>query len=918
MEKALRSLIHEVLPLDLRVELELLSRRRDIINEEKQEEILTLMRNYDIHNVVPLGPGTNRYAAKIEGFVVKFATDHDGKIDNFKEFKLAKRFFPDVSKIHEVSRNGSLLVAEYIIPFQSYSEMLKYADKIREKLRRISSVYLIGDVGISSVNYANWGLRVGTDEPTCLDFAYAYEVSSELFVCRACKSGGMLVPDKDFVNLHCSACGKRYSFEDIRGRIGNDLHNHEIGDLTEEGYVMTDSGIITQLDCQRSNYLIKKLNKKKVSEDDSDIVQDPVEESFDQIDVNNKEEKTMNGQELMNHYVESKIGVTVTGAKVVDDEKPLTRKPAPIKPDKATISARVVSARVMEPDEAVPEATPAYTTSDTTTASQDGLAFSGSINNDDNTEVIEAQEVIESNVQEETEEEVYDTEDEEFDDESFLINLKDHISEVSNRVGNFVKDGNLFDTVKATIIDYNMQPRTFYKSVQNCVFRSLMMFFNFTEREVPNKSGKGTHKDFEAPTTISPETHDTLNFIKFMTMTPELSSINIDDPSIIDAFLDIYSEDMWGFQAEWIPYLKERIKIKIPVREDGVNLIADCIMSNWCRSDEAADVIDDSEGDDTEYEEEIDDGVVPEEVRINIDNNDFMVTKTFVPAPNTPDMSSEEIDDDDDEDEYESDDTEDDDYDDEATYLTVDIFPDDDFDIVRVISDDVFGSISIPFYTKLEELSIDNHKNLVDDRNGHWDWLSGMVPDLMFRCEDPEPWLRGNELECKENQTHIIILKKEDTGSYIMGIFYVGGIYIYDEGVPSANFDDDLLERLNVLLERSICITPISHLKRSISEEDIIYPEEYIQVYFSDENGDYEQVEFTGSITGNPDETEMSEMEKAAVRAAVNTVLKENETPPSVDVDYEEEVVPESVQNQSTRPQEPERRPGTFKPKRRR
>ena len=40
VKKVLRSMIHEVFPFDLRVEIDLLSRRRDISNAEKQEEFV--------------------------------------------------------------------------------------------------------------------------------------------------------------------------------------------------------------------------------------------------------------------------------------------------------------------------------------------------------------------------------------------------------------------------------------------------------------------------------------------------------------------------------------------------------------------------------------------------------------------------------------------------------------------------------------------------------------------------------------------------------------------------------------------------------------------------------------------------------------------------------------------------------------
>lgn len=263
MAKILRSLIHERFPFELRVELELLSKRRDISNKEKQEELIKLLRKYNIDDIVPLGPGTNRYAFKLDGFVVKFATDNDGKIDNFKEFKMAKRLYPYVTKIFEVSENGTMLVAEYIQPFDSFTEMCTYGERIRDILTEMGSVYLIGDVGITDKNYSNWGLRIGTTNPVCLDFAYVYEIRSELFICQYCQTNSILTPNRDFTELHCTSCGKKYLFEDIRRKIGNDLHNHEIGDLSEEGYIMSESNVLTDLTVTRSNYLSKVKKKEK-------------------------------------------------------------------------------------------------------------------------------------------------------------------------------------------------------------------------------------------------------------------------------------------------------------------------------------------------------------------------------------------------------------------------------------------------------------------------------------------------------------------------------------------------------------------------------------------------------------------------------------------------------------------------------
>ena len=69
-----------------------------------------------------------------------------------------------------------------------------------------------------------------------------------------------MVPDDDFFALYCNRCKRKYTFQDIRARLGNDLHSLEIGDLTQEGYEMTESESIRELDLERSNYLSKMIN----------------------------------------------------------------------------------------------------------------------------------------------------------------------------------------------------------------------------------------------------------------------------------------------------------------------------------------------------------------------------------------------------------------------------------------------------------------------------------------------------------------------------------------------------------------------------------------------------------------------------------------------------------------------------------
>lgn len=72
--------------------------------------------------------------------------------------------------------------------------------QIREILYKLSKVYLIGGLRIISQNFSNWGIRIETDIPVCLDFAYIYDASSSIFICKKCKVNSKSLPDKIIQN----------------------------------------------------------------------------------------------------------------------------------------------------------------------------------------------------------------------------------------------------------------------------------------------------------------------------------------------------------------------------------------------------------------------------------------------------------------------------------------------------------------------------------------------------------------------------------------------------------------------------------------------------------------------------------------------------------------------------------------------
>lgn len=650
MEKVLRSLIHEKFDLETRVELELLSRRRDINNKEKHEEIIKLLQSKNIPGLVPLGPGTNRFAVKIDGFVVKIATDHDGIIDNKKEFKMAKRLYPHVTKIYEVSENGTLLVAEYIQPFASFTEMCRYSERIKEILRELSSVYLIGDVGITPVNFANWGLRVGDDkEPVCLDFAYVYEVSSELFTCRYCNTNSMLIPNSDFTDLYCVTCGKKYVFEDIRNRIGNDEQAHEIGDLSTEGYRLFNSHIPTELTPERSNYLMRKKNKKSKHKEIHE--EEPVREDNFIMDWSG-----ISHQEGRPHEMD---GIKIVKAKAYDlSQKPMPDDiviqaratvigPAPVKEEKTPPIVEekeadpipVVGAKIITDDEVeeaqednnvVEEAgdpdavaftedlSPAEDKDDMTVPSNEDSIFTSpwveandrALEGDMDPPIRATAEIITKEepkkidliphvdaevvsvplVEMPEDEEEKETSEESDDglyefDKQFLISMRDAVSLLSNRIGYQLIRERVFFKISNSFKDKRYHMENFNKALQSAVFRSLVKFLGFTEITEP-KYGGGKRHIFTPPKDPHGVYEPTLRFIE------ALCSENMFDAFGQEQNLEMLMDyrrnhDKYlGIQMEWIPFLKDRIKTKMNLDPFAIQTIVDTIVPNWCTDED--------------------------------------------------------------------------------------------------------------------------------------------------------------------------------------------------------------------------------------------------------------------------------------------------------------------------------------------
>lgn len=186
----------------------------------RYDKALKLTEQYGIEHL-EIGTGTNRFIIKHDGFIIKIALDEEGIADNKQEWAIGQELYDfestrGVPRTFEIVKGGQFLVAEYTPAFTSFSEMMSYRKRIVELLTLWNKKYLLGDVGLSKQNYANWGLR-NNNEVVCLDYAYIFPARLELFKCY-CGSTTLQI-SQDFTRYTCPKCKTVFEDRDIRNRI---------------------------------------------------------------------------------------------------------------------------------------------------------------------------------------------------------------------------------------------------------------------------------------------------------------------------------------------------------------------------------------------------------------------------------------------------------------------------------------------------------------------------------------------------------------------------------------------------------------------------------------------------------------------------------------------------------------------------
>lgn len=226
------------LPTECREALAEVSYQIGMTPSARKQRCIDALKRFDIP-FREIGTGTNRFIIKYGGeFVIKIALDREGVADNKQEYVMSNALAPHVAPAHDISKGGHLLVASYAPAFTSYSEFAMYRSMIIDILSKWSSQYLLGDVGITAKNYANWGLM--HDRPVCIDYAYIFPVSMNIFRC-ICGYKEMSFTDTTFTTYRCSNpnCKMTYTDRELRSKITQDERLKLFTNTSADSILMT-------------------------------------------------------------------------------------------------------------------------------------------------------------------------------------------------------------------------------------------------------------------------------------------------------------------------------------------------------------------------------------------------------------------------------------------------------------------------------------------------------------------------------------------------------------------------------------------------------------------------------------------------------------------------------------------------------
>lgn len=241
------------LPAGLRYALGETSYQIGMSPEARKQRCLKAFSDFGVP-VKDIGTGTNRFAVRYDGYVIKIGLDSEGVADNKQEWVMSPRLAPNVAPAHEISKGGHLLVASYAPAFSNLQEFMQYRHEIIQILQTWGRTYLLGDVGLTRKNYANWSLLNG--RPVCNDYAYIFPADMDLFTC-ICGSKDIHFSDNTFSEYKCAKCGTLYPDRDLRMKISNETRLRLFENVSEDSIWLTQPEDIIEVS---DSYMIRKVD----------------------------------------------------------------------------------------------------------------------------------------------------------------------------------------------------------------------------------------------------------------------------------------------------------------------------------------------------------------------------------------------------------------------------------------------------------------------------------------------------------------------------------------------------------------------------------------------------------------------------------------------------------------------------------
>lgn len=250
-----------------------------------------------------IGEGTNRFVCLLDNHIIKVAYNYLAYIDNVNELAMSKKLPKHGPLALAYETNGLILVSEYVavIDKEDFLESQLQVKKILGSLEQdiVSNVnknknshYILGDMGMSSKNYGNWGRRP-SGELVILDYGYLYKTSfrewKKISKCPYC--GNVLEYTDDYTELQCSSCKKTVKYTTLRNNLGyKNIINTIKNIVNEDEFGKYDSKGKIDVDVYKTETYEIEEEKPEIPNEILQLIDNAVNKFFDVIyKINNKE-----------------------------------------------------------------------------------------------------------------------------------------------------------------------------------------------------------------------------------------------------------------------------------------------------------------------------------------------------------------------------------------------------------------------------------------------------------------------------------------------------------------------------------------------------------------------------------------------------------------------------------------------------